>query len=140
MAPGQSAVSRPVSASSRSCVLSPRAGTSGPHAGERGSRRQRISAPVRDRAQRAADEEIRELLDRHEEQRWQTLRAMAGLLEHDLPAELGAEEAADRLYALLSHDVLWLLVHRRGWTASRWRQFVTDEAARQLLPVVPATA
>lgn len=81
----------------------------------------------------ATDEEVGELLDRHEEQRWQTLRALAGLLESDLPAGVDVDEAADRLYALLSHEVLWLLVHRRGWTASRWRQYVTDQAARQLL-------
>lgn len=81
----------------------------------------------------AADEEVRALLDRHEQQRWTTLRSLIGLLESDLALGLTSDEAADRLYALLSHDVLWLLVHRRGWSAARWRQFVTDQAARQLL-------
>jgi AcrR family transcriptional regulator len=82
----------------------------------------------------AADDEVRALLDRHEDQRWRTLRALAGMLEEDLAAGVGVEEAADRLYALLSHEVLWLLVHRRGWSAARWRDYVTDDAARQLLP------
>lgn len=82
----------------------------------------------------AADDEVRALLDRHEDQRWRTLRALAGMLEPDLVAGVTAEDAADRLYALLSHEVLWLLVHRRGWSAARWRAYVTDDAARQLLP------
>lgn len=81
----------------------------------------------------AADAEIRDLLDRHEQQRWQTLRSLAGLLESDLPAEVDVDEATDRLYALLSHEVLWLLVQRRGWSASRWRTYITEQAARQLL-------
>lgn len=81
----------------------------------------------------AADDEVRELLDRHEQQRWQTLRAMAALLEPDLRPELGVDEATDRLYALLSHDLLWLLVHRRGWAVARWRRYVVDQAAQQLL-------
>jgi AcrR family transcriptional regulator len=81
----------------------------------------------------AADDEVRALLDRHEDQRWRTLRALAGMLESDLAAGVTVDEAADRLYALLSHEVLWLLVHRRRWTATRWREYVTDEAARQLL-------
>lgn len=88
----------------------------------------------------AADDEVRALLDRHEDQRWHTLRALAGMLEPDLAAGLTVEEAADRLYALLSHEVLWLLVHRRGWSAARWRDYVRDDTARQLLPAPVVTA
>jgi len=36
----------------------------------------------------------------------------------------------DRLYALLSHDVYWLLVRRRRWNGARWRQHVTEQAVR----------
>lgn len=82
----------------------------------------------------AADDEVRELLDRHEDQRWRTLRAFLALLESDLRGGLDPEEATDRLYALASHEVYWLLVRRRGWTVARWRAHVADEAARQLLP------
>ena len=88
----------------------------------------------------AADDEVRALLDRHEDQRWHTLRTMAGMLEPDLAAGVTVEEAADRLYALLSHEVLWLLVHRRGWSTARWRDYVRDDAARQLLPARVVTA
>jgi AcrR family transcriptional regulator len=82
----------------------------------------------------AADNEVSELLDRHEEQRWRTLRDFVAMLDDELTAGLTAEEAADRLYALLSHDVHWLLVHRRGWSPTRWRRHLVEEAERQLLP------
>lgn len=83
----------------------------------------------------AADADVRDLLDRHEEQRWRSLRELVALVVDDLGGALGADDAADLLYALLSHDVYWLLVRRRGWSAARWRQYVTDEACRQLLAV-----
>ncbi|MGH3492942.1 MAG: TetR/AcrR family transcriptional regulator [Sciscionella sp.] len=82
----------------------------------------------------AADDDVRELLDRHEEQRWQTLRALVGLLDGSLGHDLELDEAADVLYALLSHDVYWLLVHRRQWSVTHWRRHVSDQAQRQLLP------
>jgi AcrR family transcriptional regulator len=81
----------------------------------------------------ATDPEVRRLLDRHESERWQTHSALAGLLAGDLKSGMSVEEAADRLYALVSHDVFWLLVRRRGWTKQRWRAFAQDEARRQLL-------
>lgn len=81
----------------------------------------------------ATDAEVRDLLDRHEEQRWRTLRELAGLMQPDLRADLTVEEAADRLYAQLGHDVYWLLVQRRSWTPTRWREYVRDQAACQLL-------
>jgi AcrR family transcriptional regulator len=82
----------------------------------------------------AADREVRDVLDRHEEQRWRTHRAFAAMLDGELRAELDLDEAADRLYTLLSHEVHWLLVHRRRWRAARWREYVATEAVRQLLP------
>jgi len=80
----------------------------------------------------AADADVRELLDRHEEQRRRSLRALVELVADDL-RDLDVDEAADRLYALLSHEVYWLLVQRRGWSAGRWRNHVATEARRQLL-------
>jgi hypothetical protein len=47
---------------------------------------------------------------------------------------LTADEATDRLYALLSHDVYWLLVQRRGWRPARWRRDVGEQALHQVLP------
>jgi AcrR family transcriptional regulator len=82
----------------------------------------------------AADGEVRDLLDGHEEQRWQTLRALVAMLNGELAAGLDLDDAADRLYALLSHEMYWLLVHRRRWSATRWRQHVTGQATHQLLP------
>jgi AcrR family transcriptional regulator len=82
----------------------------------------------------AADQEVRYVLDRHEELRWRTHRAFAGLLDGELRVDLDLDEAADRLYALLSHEVHWLLVQRRRWRATRWREYVATEAVRQLLP------
>jgi AcrR family transcriptional regulator len=81
----------------------------------------------------AAEAEVRELLDRHEDQRWHSHRALLSMLEDALPSGLDPDEAADRLYALLSHEVFWLLVHRRGWSARQWRQYVMNEAVRQIL-------
>lgn len=82
----------------------------------------------------ATDDEVRDLLDRHERERWDTHSALVGLLADDLRPGLGLGEAVDRLYALVSHDVFWLLVVRRGWTRLRWRSYAQEEAARQLLP------
>lgn len=82
----------------------------------------------------AADDDVRELLDRHEQQRWQSLHAFVSMLAGDLDPDLNTDDATDRLYALLSHDVHWLLVHRRGWSSTRWRQHLADQAERQLLP------
>ncbi|MGH3496981.1 MAG: TetR/AcrR family transcriptional regulator [Nocardioidaceae bacterium] len=82
----------------------------------------------------AADDDVRELLDRHEQQRWQSLYALVGMLDGNLGPGLDLNEATDRLYALLSHDVHWLLVHRRGWSNAHWRQHLADQAERQLLP------
>jgi AcrR family transcriptional regulator len=79
------------------------------------------------------DPEVRALLDRHEGQRHQTHRALVGLVAEDLQPGLDVAEAADRLYALVSHDMYWLLVERCGWTRQRWRRLAEEEAARQLL-------
>ena len=81
----------------------------------------------------ATDDEVRELLDRHEAQRWTSLHTMLVALDGELAAGVGVEDAADRLYALLSHDVYWLLVSRRGWSSARWRRYVATEAVAQLL-------
>jgi AcrR family transcriptional regulator len=85
----------------------------------------------------ATDDEVRALLDRHEQQRWETHRALVALVADDLRPGLDADEAADRLYALVSHDVYWLLVERRGWSRQRWRRYAEREAVRQLLPEQP---
>ncbi len=92
-------------------------------------------APVYELARGGAiDPEVRGLLDRHEQQRRQTHRALVGLLAAGLRSGLDVHEASDRLYALVSHDVYWLLVERCGWTKRRWRQLTQEEARRQLLP------
>lgn len=82
----------------------------------------------------AADPEVAELLERHEQQRWYSLRAFVAMLDGELAADLDLDEAADRLYALLSHETYWLLVRRRRWSSTRWRHHVTEQAALQLLP------
>jgi AcrR family transcriptional regulator len=81
----------------------------------------------------STDPDVRTLLDKHEEQRRETHRALVGLLAEDLQTGLSAIEAADRLYALVSHDMYWLLVERCAWTSQRWRRLAQQEAARQLL-------
>ena len=82
----------------------------------------------------ATDPEVRALLDRHEEQRRQTHRVLVATLADQLHDDLDVSEAGDRLYALVSHDVYWLLVERCGWTKQRWRRLTQEEARRQLLP------
>src|SRR3954447_18064085 len=47
------------------------------------------------------DPDVRSLLDKHEEQRRETHRALVGLLTEDLQTGINADEAADRLYALV---------------------------------------
>lgn len=85
----------------------------------------------------AIDDDVRALLDRHEEQRWETHRALLSVVAHDLRPELDLREAADRLYALVSHDVYWLLVRRRGWSRRAWTRYAQQEAVRQVLPQLP---
>lgn len=82
----------------------------------------------------AADADIRDLLDQHEERRWQTLRTFVTIIGDEAASHLADNEAADYLYALLSHEVYWLLVQRRGWSPDRWRRHVTAEAEAQLVP------
>lgn len=88
----------------------------------------------------AADEQIRQLLERHEDQRWHTLRAFVDLLGPARADGGPPEQATDRLFALLSHEVYWLLVVRRNWSLQQWRDHVSGEAARQLFgPGTPDT-
>lgn len=82
----------------------------------------------------AADPEIKELLDRHELQRWQTQRTLVGMLDGAVTPEVDLDAGVDWMYALLSHEVYWLLVRRRGWSTQQWRRHVADQATRQLLP------
>ena len=82
----------------------------------------------------AADPDIALLLDRHEEQRWRSLHGLVSPLDGALASGLELEQAVDLLYALLSHEMYWLFVHRRRWSDTRWRQYVATEAVRQLLP------
>lgn len=94
-------------------------------------------APLYEIARSAAiDDEVRALLDRHEAQRWETHRALVGLVRNDLRPGLDVDEAADRLYALVSHDVYWLLARRRGWSRRRWTEYAQREAASQLMPAL----
>lgn len=81
----------------------------------------------------AADSEIRDLLDRHEDQRWRSINAMLTELEGDLADDVDDDDATDRLYALLSHETYWLLVQRRHWAKDRWRRYIQAEAANQLI-------
>lgn len=81
----------------------------------------------------AADDEVREVLDRHEDRRYRTLRALAGMLEDGLKPGVSVEQATDRLYMLLSHEVFWLLVHRRGWSDNQWRCYINTELVGQLM-------
>jgi AcrR family transcriptional regulator len=81
----------------------------------------------------ATDDEVRALLDRHEQQRWETHRSLVSLVGDDLRPELDLAQAADRLYALVSHDVYWLLVQRRGWTRRAWTRYTQQEAVRQVM-------
>jgi AcrR family transcriptional regulator len=81
----------------------------------------------------AIDPEVKALLDRHEQDRRRTHRALVELIGDDLRDDLDLDEATDRLYALASHDVYWLLVHRCRWTSQRWRRLIQREAAHQLL-------
>jgi AcrR family transcriptional regulator len=110
-----------------------------------GSRLHRVVALLCDVTERVAplyeiarggsiDSEVKTLLDRQEGQRRTTHRALTAFVADDLQSGLAAEEAADRLYALISHDMYWLLVERCGWSRQRWRRLAQQEAARQLLP------
>jgi hypothetical protein len=44
------------------------------------------------------------------------------------------ESAADTVWALTSADVILLLTGTRGWSAERYKQWLTDMLRRSLLP------
>lgn len=86
----------------------------------------------------AADPEIKELLDRHEQQRWQTQRTLLRMLNGAASPNIDPVADVDWTYALLSHEMYWLLVRRCGWSPQQWRHHVADQATRQLLTAHPS--
>ncbi len=59
-------------------------------------------------------------------------RALAG--HGALRPGLDAEQAADILFVLSSPHVHHLLCHDRGWTATRYRDWLLELLTRELLP------
>ncbi len=76
------------------------------------------------------------LLDELTRQRQHGQRLIAAAL-HEAKAlrpELGEDDAADLIHALLSPEMYRLLVHDRGWQTDRYERWLADTIAGQLLP------
>jgi TetR/AcrR family transcriptional regulator, regulator of autoinduction and epiphytic fitness len=83
-----------------------------------------------------SDPEATELLERHEERRYETQSRLARRLHRDgqLRPGLGAREAADLLWTLASERTYLALVRHRGWTPRRYERWVVDQLTAALLP------
>jgi AcrR family transcriptional regulator len=87
------------------------------------------SAPIYRRAQEAAaDADVAHFLDHQRDQRYETLRALAGILvaKAGIRASTSADRVADILYALVGEDSYRLLCMERGWSADAWEQLITE--------------
>jgi AcrR family transcriptional regulator len=84
----------------------------------------------------AADPELAELWSQIEHERLNGLGRFAQLLADRgvLRPELSAEEARDLLWTLNALAVHDLLVLQRGWSPERYRDWLADALARELLP------
>lgn len=83
----------------------------------------------------ASDEELAELRDSLERQRWEGQRRFAQALADagTLRADLTPDTAADMIYALQSPAIHDSLVLTRGWPPESYRDWLADLLARTLL-------
>lgn len=81
--------------------------------------------PIYEVVRSAAATDAGQLLAENKRLRHEGLRTVAGLLaaKRGFATGLGADEAADVLYAVLSEESYGLLVVDRGWDPARWQRW-----------------
>ncbi|MEV4573545.1 helix-turn-helix domain-containing protein [Nonomuraea jabiensis] len=88
---------------------------------------------VRDAA--GSDPEMAAQWATNQQQRYIAHQALADLLadKHALRPQLTRRQAADIIYALISHEVFYLLTIERGWSPEQWQTWATETLATTLL-------
>lgn len=83
-----------------------------------------------------AGDEARDLLRNNKRQRYDGIRAVTESLsmKPSFAAHLSTDEAAARLYALLSEEHYGLLVVERGWSPEAWQSWTTELIIASLFP------
>ena len=76
---------------------------------------------------------LAELARRLHKARLANLRTVAGLLERHGPLRLEAEEASETIWALASPELYLLLSEQRGWSRTRYAEWLADSLAALLL-------
>jgi len=79
-----------------------------------------------------SEPELAELYARAHESRHSNLKGLVSALAVKAPLRMPADEALDTVFALTSPELGQLLVHQRGWTYDRYRDWLT-EALKALL-------
>jgi AcrR family transcriptional regulator len=80
-----------------------------------------------------SDPELAALHDRLHRNRLENLATLVAALEAHGPLRLGTGETLDTVWALTSPELHQLLVHSRGWTGDRYRDWLSDSLVRLLL-------
>lgn len=82
-----------------------------------------------------ADAGARGVLERYRDQRLAAQRQLVRMIarRHRLRPGLSARAAADIVYAIGSPETYRLLVHDRGWSASRWERWYADTLVAQII-------
>jgi AcrR family transcriptional regulator len=86
------------------------------------------------RSAAATDPDMSHLLSRTDSQRLRRMRHNARVLDGHLKTGVTQPLAAEIMWAYSSPDLYDLLVVRRGWSLSRYGQFVTESLVAALLP------
>jgi len=80
-----------------------------------------------------AEPELAELLDRLHGVRLQNLRGLVDAVAANAPLRLPLDEAAETVWALTSPELHQVLTRVRGWTRSRYCEWLAGSLARLLL-------
>jgi AcrR family transcriptional regulator len=89
-----------------------------------------------------AGDEARDLLRTNKRQRYDGVRAVTEALatKHSFAANITTDDAAARLYALLSEEQYGLLVAERGWSSGAWQSWTTELVSGSLFPSAAGAA
>jgi AcrR family transcriptional regulator len=90
--------------------------------------------PVLQALAAAAEPELADLLASVDRDRLEGLRRFVGMLERGGPLRVGADAAAETVWALASPELHGMLVVRRGWSRERYCDWLADTLAAALLP------
>jgi AcrR family transcriptional regulator len=86
-----------------------------------------------------SEPQLAELLTRLHDYRLNNLRGLVDAVATNGPLRLPRDEAVETVWALTSPELHQLLTRVRGWTRSRYRDWLADSLARLLLTDIPGS-